>query len=176
MKILVLTGSCRNGNSSRLADAFIDGAKEAGHDVKRVDCAKMKVGGCMGCMYCFGHDGECCQKDDFAGLRNDLIEADAIVFASPVYYFGLSAQIKAVIDRFFAIDAKLHVSKKSALLLSLGDTDAKTAEPSVGMYKGIAGYLGWTDVGTVIAYGCMNPDDVDKNDALANARELGKNI
>ncbi len=176
MKVLVLTGSSRlNGNSSKLAEAFIEGAKEAGHDVKRIDCAHSKVGGCMGCGYCFGHDGVCCQKDDFVTIREELIAADAIVFASPVYYYGLSSQLRAVIDRFFAIDQQLHCAKHTALLLSLGDTEEKTAAPSLLHYRAFTGYLGWKDCGNVIAYGCMNLDDV-KADDLSKARALGKAI
>lgn len=176
MKILVLTGSARNGNSSKLADAFIQGAKESGHDVTRVNCAKLKVGGCLGCNFCYKHDSVCCQKDDFANLREDLISADAIVFASPVYYYGISSQLRAVIDRFYAIDGKLHAPKRTALLLSLADDSETTANPSVVHYKGFTGYLGWQDAGIVIAYGCTEPDDVLKTDAIAKAKELGKNI
>ena len=177
MKILVLTGSARlNGNSSKLADAFIEGAKTAGHDVKRIDCAHIKVGGCLGCNYCYGNDGVCCQKDDFADVRDALLAADAVIFASPVYYYGLSSQLCAVIDRFYAIDQKLHGNKKTALLLSLGDGEEVTAKPSIDHYKGFAGYLKWEDAGVVVAYSCMEPDDVLKSDALNRARDLGKNI
>ena len=176
MKILVLTGSARNGNSSKLADAFIEGAKEAGHDIRRVDCAKLKVNGCLGCNYCYSHDSVCCQKDGFADLREDLIAADAVIFASPIYYYGLSSQLRAVIDRFYAIDGKLHAPKRTALLISLADDAEETAQPAVIHYKGFTGYLGWQDSGIVIAYGCTAPDDILKTDALAKARELGKNI
>ncbi len=177
MKIVVLTGSARlQGNSSKLADAFIEGAKEAGHEVKRFNCAELKIGGCLGCNYCMEHDSVCCRNDDYAQLRNDLISADAIVFASPVYYFGLAAPLKAAIDRFYAIDKQLHCAKKTALLLSLGDTEAETAQPTILNYRAFTGYLGWTDCGSVIAYGCYGPDDVLKTDAIAQAKRLGQSI
>ncbi|MBO4696130.1 MAG: flavodoxin family protein, partial [Lachnospiraceae bacterium] len=97
MKILVLTGSPRkNGNSATLADSFIKGAKEAGHTVERFDAAFKKVHPCIACNSC-GMDGPCVFKDDFEFVRKHIVEADCVAFATPMYYFGISAQLKAVI-------------------------------------------------------------------------------
>ena len=102
MKILVLTGSPRkNGNSATLADNFIKGAEEAGHTVVRFDAAFKKVHPCIACNKC-GMDGPCIFKDDFDFVRENIVDADAVVFATPMYYFGISAQLKAGLLR------KLH--------------------------------------------------------------------
>ena len=94
MKITVLTGSPRrNGNSACLADEFIKGAEEKGHSVFRFDCAFSQVQPCRACNRC-GMDGPCVIDDDFKQLRPRLIEADMVVFATPMYYFGISAQMK----------------------------------------------------------------------------------
>jgi hypothetical protein len=81
MKIVVLTGSPRKkGNSAYLAEHFIKGAQEAGHEIFSYDCAKHKVAGCLACNHC-GMDGPCIQKDDFEIVRPHIINADAgIIF------------------------------------------------------------------------------------------------
>lgn len=111
MKILVLTGSPRKGgNSNTLADNFIRGAEEAGHQVFRFDAAFKEVHPCIGCNKC-GMNGPCIFKDDFEFVRQHIVDADMVVFATPMYYFGISAQLKAVIDRFYAINGQIHRPK-----------------------------------------------------------------
>ena len=105
MKIVLITGSPRRGgNTNHMADQFTKGAQEAGHEVFRFDAASRNVKPCLGCNHC-GMDGPCVYKDDFTTiLRPRLEEADMVVFCSPMYYYGFSAQIKTVIDRFYAIN------------------------------------------------------------------------
>ena len=84
MKILVLCGSARkHGNSNTLADSFIRGAEEAGHEVSRLDCSRLDVHQCLGCWKC-GMNGPCVQKDDFEKVRDLILPADAVVFVSPM--------------------------------------------------------------------------------------------
>lgn len=175
MKILVLTGSPRkNGNSNTLADYFIKGAEEAGHQVVRFDAAFKNVHHCIGCNSC-GMDGPCVFKDDFELVRQNIVDADMVVFASPMYYFGLSAQLKAVIDRFYAINGKIHVSKKAALLMTYANTAAAQAEPIKSHYLTLIDYLGWSDAGQVIASGVWPVGAVNGTKYVKQAYELGKN-
>ncbi len=175
MKILVLTGSPRkNGNSNTLADYFVKGATEAGHQVVRFDAAFKDVHPCIGCNSC-GMDGPCVFKDDFEFVRQNIVDADMVVFASPMYYFGLSAQLKAVIDRFYAINGKIHTSKKAALLMTYANTAASQAEPIKSHYQTLIDYLGWTDVGQVIASGVWPVGAVNGTKYVQQAYELGKN-
>ena len=114
MKITVLTGSPRaNGNSACLAEQFIKGAQEKGHEIYRFDCAFKHIETCRACNRC-GMNGTCIFDDDFLELRPKLIEADMVVFASPMYYFGVSAQMKRVIDRFYAINGQIKGARKKA--------------------------------------------------------------
>jgi len=176
MKILVITGSPRRkGNSAILADNFIKGAEEAGHTVFRFDAAFKKVHPCTGCNHC-GMDGPCVFNDDFNEVRSNIIDADAVVFASPMYYFGLSAQIKTVIDRFYAINGQIHVSKKTALLMTYADTAAKEAQPILSHYETLINYLGWEDCGRVIASGVWTAGSVKNTKFPEQAYKLGKNI
>lgn len=176
MKILVLTGSPRKGgNSSILADSFIKGAAEAGHMTVRFDSAFKKVNPCTGCNHC-GMNGPCIFNDDFNFVRDNITDADAVVFASPMYYFGLSAQLKAVIDRFYAINGRIHVPKKAVLLMTYANTRRSQAVPIESHYEVLLDYLGWTDAGRVIAPGVWQAGAVNHTDYPRQAYELGKHI
>ena len=176
MKILVLTGSPRKGgNSATLADNFIKGAEEAGHKVVRFDAAFKNVHPCIGCNKC-EMDGPCIFKDDFEFVREHIVDADAVVFATPMYYFGISAQLKAVIDRFYAINGKIHRPKKAVLLLTYANTSDSEAEPIKKHYEVLLNYLGWQDAGQVIASGVWPVGAVEHTKYPQKAYELGKNI
>lgn len=176
MKILVITGSPRkNGNSNTLADNFIKGAQEAGHNVVRFDSAFKNVHPCVACNKC-GMNGQCVFKDDFEFVKENIIDADAVVFVSPMYYFGISAQIKAVIDRFYAINGQIHVPKKAALIMTYADTSTKEAQPIINHYETLLNYLGWSDAGKVIASGVWTAGDINHTQYPKQAYELGKKI
>lgn len=177
MKIVVLTGSPRrNGNTNYLAEQFIAGAKENGHEVFRFDCAEHEVAGCMACNHC-GTNGNCVLKDDFGIIRPHLIDANMVVFVTPMYYFGFSAQLKSVVDRFYAINDRIKgAAKKTALLMAYADTAEKEAEAMLLHYRTLARYLGWEDCGTVVAPGVWTAGSV-KNTRYGNdAYRLGKRI
>lgn len=176
MKILVITGSPRkNGNSNTLVDNFIKGVEEAGHSVVRFDSAFKNVHPCVACNKC-GMNGQCVFNDDFEFVRNNIVDADVVVFASPMYYFGISAQIKAVIDRFYAINGQIHVPKKAVLIMTYADTSAKEAQPIINHYETLLNYLGWSDAGKIIASGVWTEGNVNHTQYPKQAYELGKNI
>jgi len=175
--ILVLNGSPRKGgNTEILADAFIEGAREAGHTVVKFNAAKMKINGCVDCKHCFTHKGECAQKDEMQEIYKALYKADMLVFASPIYWWGFSAQLKAVIDRMFVNESKPLPIKSSALLLVCADTEAGVAEPVISQYRKINGYLGWKDAGIIVQKGVSDKGDIIGKKSLIEARELGRNI
>ena len=176
MKILVITGSPRkNGNSNFLVDNFIKGAQEKGHKIFRFDSAFKKVHPCIACNKC-GMNGDCVFNDDFNYVRENIVDADMVVFATPMYYFGISAQIKAVIDRFYAINGKIHVPKKVALIMTYADTAVKEAQPIKSHYETLINYLGWTSVGEIIANGVWTEGSVKNTKYPQMAYELGKSL
>lgn len=176
MNILVLTGSPRkDGNSNFLATEFMRGAKEAGHEVVRFDAAQSNVHPCIACNKC-GMDGPCIFKDDFETVRENIIPADAVVLATPMYYFGISAQLKTVIDRFYAINGQIHVPKLAALLMTYANTAKSHAVPITSHYEVLLDYLGWSDAGRVIAPGIWLEGAIKSTAYPQQAYELGKRI
>ena len=176
MKILVLTGSPRKGgNSNTLADNFIRGAEEAGHQVFRFDAAFKEVHPCIGCNKC-GMNGPCIFKDDFEFVRQHIVDADMVVFATPMYYFGISAQLKAVIDRFYAINGQIHRPKKAALIVTYADNSPEKENVIINHYKVLLNYLGWQDAGQIIAAGVWPVGAVNNTDYPRRAYELGKSL
>lgn len=176
MKILVLTGSPRKkGNSNTLAENFIKGAAEKGHEIVRFDAAEKEVHPCIACNSC-GMDGPCVFDDDFEFVREHIINADLVVFATPMYYFGISAQLKAVIDRFYALNGQIHVHKKAVLLMTYANNSRQNELPIVTYYEELLSYLGWEDAGRVIAPGVWTEGSVQHTKYPAMAYELGKSI
>ncbi len=175
-KVLVLMGSPRKGgNTDMLADAFVKGAEAAGNEVTKLNVGSKKISGCVACYGCQRNGGTCVVKDDMQEVYEQLQDTDMIVFASPIYYFNLTAQIKAVIDRFFA--GGTESVQSVALLLPYGDTLAsKTSAPSILTYETMIGYLGWENKGIIEVPEVNDKGDILKTDALQRAEELGRSI
>ena len=176
-KIVVLMGSPRkNGNTQMLAQAFIKGAKEASHEVEMVSVVDYQVNGCLGCNYCLNHAGTCVQKDDMDKIFDKLNEADMLVFATPVYFFNMSAQLKCVIDRLFTMVVKPLQVSSTALLVALEGNKEKDYAPTLLTYQTMIDYINWQDEGTVVASNVLNKGDIVNHKALDEAYELGRNL
>jgi len=149
MKIAVLNGSPRpKGNTAALVAAFREGAESAGHQVTVLPVGTMNIGGCKGCEYCHTKGGgSCVQKDDMARVYPALAEAELLVLASPVYYFGLTGQLESAISRFYAPMAP--AAKKWALLLTSGSPNVYAAIEA--QYQGILNFIQAESLG-VFAY------------------------
>ena len=119
MNILILQGSPRaKGNTAWMAEVYKEAAEAAGHQVTIVNVAHKHIAGCLACEYCHGKgNGACIQKDDMQELYPLMAEAEVLVLAAPIYYFTLSAQIQAPINRMYCVNAPAKV-KKMALLMS----------------------------------------------------------
>ena len=158
MKILVLNGSPRpKGNTAKMTAAFREAAGKAGHEVTVIDVCRKNIKGCLACEYCHGKGrGQCVQKDDMQEVYGYLKDAEMLVLASPIYYHGISGQLKCVIDRFYsALYPSAPASlKKVAMFLSSGDPD---------MYEGakfsfdadFLGYLGLENKGMFTCAGAV---------------------
>ena len=177
MNIVILQGSPNlKGSTSILAENFTMGAEEAGHKVKRLDLSKMNIKPCTGCVAC-GYEGPCVQKDDNEILKKEILGADMIVFATPLYYYGMSAQLKIAVDRFCSYNSSLHAKHmRSALLAVAWNADDWTFDALSAHYKTLVRYCNFNDQGMVLGYGCGTPGMTKRSRAVRDAYELGKQI
>lgn len=176
MKIVMITGSAhRHGTTAALADQFQQGALDAGHEVYRFDAAFQDVHPCIGCDKCL-RTGECTfAADDMKLLNPHLLAADAVVFVSPVYYFTINAQLKAVIDRFYANNDALMGGKKAVLITAMADEAMDSALAGNEMFRQMTGYLNWENAGGLNARGASTAADLTKAD-LDRAYTMGREL
>ena len=173
MKITVITGSPhKEGTSALLADKFIQGAEKSGHDVFRFNAAFEEVHPCTGCDSC-GMNGPCIYKDSMNKLLPELLAADLVAFVTPLYYWGMSAQLKTVVDRFYSENSKLQVKKKAILMATAYDSNDWTMQALTAHYKTLLRYMGWEDVGMVLATGCGVRSDIERSGFPNQAYQLG---
>ena len=173
--ILVLVGSPRhNGNTELLADAFIKGAVEEGNKVTKYVLQGKKILPCIDCQACF-KDGKCILEDDMDEVYELLRTTNILVLASPVYFYGISAQLKALLDRLHNPVRDTFPINSSVLLSVCADT-AEAFIPSIAMYKAIGRYLGWEDKGIVTVSDVENKGDIAGRAELNLAYELGKKV
>lgn len=177
MKIIVLMGSPnKHGSTGILADSFVRGATEAGHVCEIVDVAHANVHPCIGCVRC-GYEGPCVQKDDVSVIREKLLHCDMVVFATPLYYYGMSAQLKALVDRFCAFNSSLNSRHlKSALLTVAWNADDWTFDALSAHYRTLVRYIHFEDKGMILGYGCGTPSATKRSRYPDEAYRLGKNL
>lgn len=177
MKITVLFASPnKNGSTAILTEQFKKGAEESGHQVEIIDVCKLKVNPCIGCVRC-GYEGPCVQKDDNAIVRSALLDTDMVVFATPLYYYGMSAQLKIVVDRFCAYNSSLNSRHlKSALLTVAWNADDWTFDALEAHYKTLVRYMNFEDMGMVLGYGCGSPSMTKRSEYPKKAYQLGKSL
>lgn len=177
MNILVLEGSPnRHGSSNLLADEFIRGAREAGHTVSVIDAAHADLHPCTGCVRC-GYEGPCVQKDDMETFRGQILRAEMLVFVTPLYYYGMSAQLKTLVDRFCAINSSItRRHMKSALLSAAWNADDWTFEALAAHYRTLVRYLDLDDQGMVLGAGCGTPAMTARSRYPKQAYALGRQL
>lgn len=175
MKIVVITGSPRkNGNSFAMTEAFIHEAEQRGHSVRRFDAAFLKIGGCHACMTCYKTGKACSFDDDFNDIAPAILEADAVVFTMPVYWYSIPAQIKGAIDRLFSlvVGGKEIAGKKWGLIACCEEDDTTVLDGVRIPMERTAALLQWEMVGEVLIPGVLNVGDIDHTDGCKQAAAL----
>ena len=177
MNILILSGSPRKGgNTDLLVEAFVKGASQK-HHVEVVPVRDYKVSPCMGCNACFRNEQHlCAQKDDMAIIYEKMSQADMLVIASPVYFYGLSAQLKTVIDRCHNPIRDTFKIKKTAILLVGAATLPELFDSILAQYQLCLNFFKLEDTGRVLVRGVKDKGDIKNTDALNKAFELGQEI
>lgn len=176
-KVLIISTSPRKGgNSDALADELLRGAQEAGHSVEKVTLYDKTISFCQGCLACQSTQ-RCTIQDDAAAITQKMLTADVIVFATPVYYYGMCGQMKTMLDRSNPLFSADYSFRDIYLLAAAAEEDPHTVDGTV------TGLQGWIDcfekahlAGTVFAGGVTSVGDIKDHPALKQAYETGKNI
>ena len=175
MKIVVINSSPHSEEQSTsryLAKKFVDGATSAGHEIFVFDAANEKTNPCRGCDQC-GMDGACIFDDAIeTKLMPQMLKADLLVLVTPLYYFGMSAQLKTVVDRFYSRTSKLS-GKKSMIISTAWNSADWTMEALQNHYETLVRYMSWQDVGQVWATGCGNRAMVERSEFGDMAFKIG---
>ena len=177
MSILIISGSPRKGgNTELLAEAFAKGAAKH-HHVEIVSVRDYKVNPCLGCNACFKSEANtCAQKDDMTVIYEKMSQADMLVIASPVYFYSIRAQLKAVIDRFHnPIRDTFHI-KKMAILLVGAASLPELFDAILTEYNLCLKFFDIEDAGKVLVRGVKDKGDINNTDALNEAYTLGLSI
>ena len=177
MSILIISGSPRKGgNTELLAEAFAKGAAKH-HHVEIVSVRDYKVNPCLGCNACFKSEANtCAQKDDMTVIYEKMSQTDMLVIASPVYFYSISAQLKAVIDRFHnPIRDTFHI-KKMAILLVGAASLPELFDAILTEYNLCLKFFDIEDAGKVLVRGVKDKGDINNTDALNEAYTLGLSI
>lgn len=176
-KVLILAGSPRkNGNSALLCQQFAAGAKEGGNEVDLVYLRDQNIGYCQACYYCQSHDGQCIIKDDMAGILDKMNAADIIVMASPVYFYAVDAQMKALIDRTVAQWLKIK-DKTFYYIMTAAEDTPTVMNCTLECLRGLAACLkGSTEGGVIYGKGVYKAGEIKDRPAMKEAYEMGKSV
>ena len=186
MRIMTLLGSARKkGNTATILGWVEQELERRGHDVVRVDLNRKAIGGCLGCGKCreTPDDIACVQEDDANTIMMQMIAADSILFASPVYFWGFSAQLKALIDRGYAFvtdylhpgHTSLLQGRRIGLLVTGADNYENNAEGLFDAFDRLGGFLLTRKAGTLYVGGCTTPADLPER-VKAQAMELAASL
>ena len=174
---MILSGSPRKGgNSDILCDEFAQGAQEAGNEVEKIRVASNNIHPCSACYYCRDHGGACVYKDDMAAILQKMIDADVLVLASPVYFYSIDAQLKAVIDRTVARWLEVK-NKEFYYIVTMADEPRQSADTTLACFRGYAECVeGAVEKGGSIGSGVYEPGNVKTTPAMEQAYKMGKNV
>ena len=172
--LVICTSPRKGGNSETLADAFIRGAREAGNQVEKITLHDKTIGFCKGCLTCI-RTRRCVIRDDADAIAQAMLTADAIAFATPVYYYGMCGQMKTLLDRCNPLYSADYAFRDICLLATAAEDGEHTVDGT------ITGLQGWIDcfekarlAGTVFAGGVTAIGEIQGHPALEAAYELGK--
>lgn len=175
MKITVITGSPRKkGNSMAMAEAFVKEAEKCGHTTQCFDAVALNVRGCHACMTCYQTARVCSFNKDFDVVASSILESDAVVFVTPVYWYSIPAQIKGIIDCLFAlvVGGKDIAGKKWGLMTCCEEHDPTVMDGVRIPLERSAALLKWELAGEVLIPGVLHEGEIDHTDGCLQAAEL----
>lgn len=176
MKVLAISASPRSGgNSDVLCDQFLKGASEAGHETAKIRLAEKNIAPCSACYGC-RENHLCVNEDDMAEVLRQLIAADVIVLATPVYFYCMDAQMKIMIDRCLPRYREM-VHKKLYFIVTAADPQHSAADETLAGLRGFLRCLpGASECGVIYGTGTWDKGDVYRHPSLELAYQTGKNV
>jgi multimeric flavodoxin WrbA len=176
-KVLVLSSSPRRGgNSDLLADQFISGAQEAGHQTEKIILKDKKINYCTGCGTCQNEKKPCPQKDDMAGILEKMIDVDVIAFATPVYFYTMCAQLKTFIDRCCSRYTEI-TGKEFHFIITAADKNEKATKRTLEEFRGFMSCLkGAKEKTTISGVGAWSIGDIKGKPVMKKAFESGRRV
>ena len=176
-KVIVISTSLRTGsNSDMLADQFVEGAKVAGNDVEKIMLVGKNIQFCKGCMAC-QKLGRCAINDDVNAIMAKVLKADVVCWATPIYYYEMSGQMKTLIDRMNAMYELDYQFRDVYLLTTAADDDPQTPKRAeTGLTGWIACFPKSRLVGTLFCGDVNDARAIEGNPKLQEAFELGKSV
>lgn len=175
-KVLILSGSPRkSGNSDLLCDEFMRGALEAGHEVEKIRVQEKKVASCIACYAC-RDNGVCAIKDDMAEIVQKMIDCDVMVLASPVYFYSIDAQLKAVIDRSVCRWTEVK-NKEMYYIMTAADEERSSMDTTLACFRGYADCVeGSVEKGIIYGTGVYHAGEIKETKHMQEAYEMGKTV
>jgi multimeric flavodoxin WrbA len=175
-KVLVISSSPRRGgNSDTLCDEFIRGASESGSETEKIFLRDLQINYCTGCGVC-NSTHKCVQPDDMAQILAKMVAADVIVFATPIYFYTMAAQLKTLIDRSVPRYTEIK-NKDFYFIMTCADTDSSSLDRAVSALRGFTEdcLTGTREKGIVCGTGAWQAGDIKSSPAMREAYEMGKN-
>lgn len=175
--VLILSGSPRRGgNSDLLCDEFLRGALEAGNHAEKIFLRDKQVAPCSACYYCTKSGGRCAISDDMAEILDKMQAADVIVMASPVYFYSIDAQMKAVIDRCVARWTNIP-GKEFYYIMTAAEESATVMDCTLACFRGFAECLDDArEMGVIEAKGVYEAGAVRSTRYPQMAYEMGRQV
>lgn len=176
-KVLIISASPRkHGNSDLLCDRFAEGVRESGNSVEKVFLAEQKIGYCRGCGVC-NTTHKCIQKDDMAGILEKMVNADVVVFATPVYFYSMTGQMKTFIDRTVPRYEEIS-DKEFYFILTAADTEKAALARTMETFRGFTEDCleGAKEAGIIYGTGAWHVGEIKATPAYDEAYEMGKNV
>jgi multimeric flavodoxin WrbA len=175
-KVLVLSASPRKGgNSDLLCDQFMLGARDAGNQTEKIFLKDKEIGHCTGCGSCYTSH-KCVQKDDMAEVLEKMIAADAIVMATPVYFYTMNGQMKTLIDRTCPRYTEIS-NKEMYFIVTAADSRTQAMQKTLDGFRGFTSCLtGAEEKGIIYGTGAWNMGDINGSKAMVQAYEMGNAV
>lgn len=175
-KVVIISSTPRvNGNSHVLSEEFKKGAEEAGNEVTLISLRENKINFCIGCYFCQSN-GKCFQNDGMNEILEKILEADVLVFATPIYFYDVCGQLKAFIDRFLPKYEEIK-NKDLYLIATAGENEKEAVSGAINTIQGFLDCVENVELkGVVYGVGLHDIGDAKNSDKAKEAYEMGKNI